>query len=157
MPTARRALAKSHTLAHVLQRPGFRQGATFVLVGGAATSTHVVTALLAQHLLAVSPTTANLMGYSTAVLVSYLGNAGLTFGRQLLHGPQFLRFIVVSLAGLALSQSLTLLCVNLLHLPFAIALIPIVTLVPICSFVLSKVYAFADPAERKRHAGERQV
>ena len=145
-------MPKPASLTLALQGPAIRQGLTFILVGGAATATHAGAALLAQHFMGVTPMIANLIGYSSAVLVSYVGNALLTFGRRLMHGPQFMRFMVVSLAGLAISQSLTLLCVNVLRLPYAIALVPIVILVPIFSFVLSKVYAFADPTTRRGKA-----
>ena len=42
--------------------------------------------------------------------------------------------------------------VHVLHLRYAIALVPIVTVVPIVSFALSKAYAFADPAAQRRKA-----
>jgi putative flippase GtrA len=126
--------------------PELRQVAIFGVIGVAATATHATVALAANHELGLQPFIANFVGYSCAFSVSYFGNARWTFGRRSLHGPQFLRFLVVSLLGLALSQTLTFLCVDVLHRPFAIALIPIVTLVPLLSFVLSKVYAFADPA-----------
>lgn len=126
--------------------PELRQIATFGVIGVVATGTHATAALLANHQLGLKPIVANFVGYLCAVSVSYFGNARLTFGRRAMHGPQILRFILVSLAGLALSQALTFICTELLHLPFKIALIPVVTLVPIFSFVLSKIYAFADPA-----------
>jgi putative flippase GtrA len=127
--------------------PRLRQVAVFGLIGVVATATHAAAALLAHEQLGLHPFVANFVGYCCAFSVSYFGNARFTFARRALHGPQFLRFLGVSLMGLALSQALTYLCTELLHLPFAVALIPVVTLVPILSFILSRVYAFADPAK----------
>jgi putative flippase GtrA len=127
-----------------LARLPVRQGAMFLVVGGAATGTHVVAALWSQHQFALTPLVANFVGYGAAVLVSYLGNAYLTFQRSALRGRQFARYIAVSVLGLGLSQSITFIVTHLLGAPLAVALIPVVTLVPILNFVLSRLWAFAD-------------
>jgi putative flippase GtrA len=129
--------------------PGLWQIAMFVLVGGAATATHLTAALIAHELAHLPPLTSNFCGYCAAVMVSYFGHAILTFGRRVMHGPQFVRFIGTSLSTLALNQGIVYVGVNLLHLPFSLALIPAVILVPIASFVIAKLWAFAGPSGAK--------
>ncbi|MDZ4371057.1 MAG: GtrA family protein [Phenylobacterium sp.] len=127
-------------------RPLVQQVPLFILVGGAATLTHVGAALAAREGLNLTPLQANLAGYAAAVGVSYLGNARLTFRRRALHGGQFARFILVSLAGLALTQALTWLLVLQLGWPFWAGLAVVACAVPAMSFGLSRVWAF-----RTRH------
>jgi putative flippase GtrA len=124
------------------ERPLFQQVPLFAVVGVAATATHVAAALAARELAHLSPLAANLVGYLCAVGVSYLGNARFTFRRAVWHGPQFVRFVAVSLAGLALTQGLTWLLVERLGWPFGAGLAVVAVAVPALSFVLQRVWAF---------------
>ena len=119
-----------------------RQGAAFAVVGLAATATHVGTALLARGGFHATPMAANLAGFLAAFGVSYLGNARWTFGRPALHRAQFIRFLAVSLAGLALNQAVTWQMTSCLGLPFWSALTTVVVLVPAFSFTVSRLWAF---------------
>jgi putative flippase GtrA len=126
-------------------RPLVHQVPLFAVVGAAATLTHVTAALIARELGGLSPLTANFVGYAAAVGVSYVGNARLTFRRRALHGPQFLRFVVVSLLGLGVTQGLTWLLVERLGWPFWAGLGVVAVAVPALSFGLSRVWAFREP------------
>ena len=123
-----------------------REGGAFVLVGGAATGCHYVTALAAHALLALDPFWATFVGYVCSVGVSYFGNALFTFRRPALHGPQFVRFAAISLAGLAINQGIVFLAAHVLGWPFWAALIPVVILVPASTFTLAKFWAFKPGA-----------
>lgn len=122
-----------------------RQVPLFAIVGAAATLTHVAAALAARELAGLSPLVANFVGYACAVGVSYLGNARFTFRRAVLHGPQFARFVVVSLMGLALTQGLTWLLVEQAGWPFWAGLAVVAVAVPALSFVMQRVWAFRAP------------
>jgi putative flippase GtrA len=126
----------------VNDRPLVQQVPLFAIVGAAATATHIVAALGARELAGLSPLSANFVGYLCAVGLSYLGNARFTFRRAVLHGPQFVRFVVVSLAGLALTQGLTWLLVEQLRWPFWAGLGVVAVAVPALSFVLQRIWAF---------------
>lgn len=126
------------------ERPVRQQVPLFALVGAAATATHVAGALGARELAGASPLMANFAGYLLAVGVSYLGNARLTFRRAVWRGPQFARFLVVSLLGLLLTQALTWLLVQRLGWPFWAGLAVVAVAVPAMSFVLSRAWAFRD-------------
>lgn len=119
-----------------------RQSATFAAIGLLATGAHVVAALSAEAVLDFEPLYANLAGYFSAVGVSYFGHAWLTFRTPALHGAQFLRFATVSLLGLLLNQSIVYVVTHLIGLPLWAALIPATVLVPIFTFVVSKLWAF---------------
>lgn len=123
-------------------RPLTQQVPLFAIVGAAATATHVVAALAAREWAGLSPMAANFVGYLCAVGVSYLGNARFTFRRAVWHGPQFMRFVVVSLLGLALTQGLTWLLVERLGWPFWAGLGVVAVAVPALSFALQRLWAF---------------
>ena len=123
-------------------RPLLQQVPLFAVVGATATLTHVAVALAARELAGLSPMQANLAGYLLAVGISYLGNARLTFRRRALHGPQFARFVAISLLGLALTQGLTWLLVQRLGWPFWGGLGVVAVAVPALSFVFARVWAF---------------
>lgn len=122
-----------------------RQVPLFAVVGAAATLTHVIAALAARELAGLSPLVANFVGYACAVGVSYVGNARFTFRRAVLHGPQFARFVVVSLMGLALTQGLTWLLVEQAGWPFWAGLAVVAVAVPALSFVMQRLWAFRAP------------
>lgn len=126
-----------------------RQGLVFGLVGMAATLTHVAAAFGARAAFDASAMAANFLGYACAVGVSYLGNARLTFGQPALSGSRFSRFLVVSLAGLALNQAITWLLVERLGWPFRWGLAVVVVVVPALSFAASKLWAFGDRSARQ--------
>lgn len=127
-------------------RPLVQQVPLFAVVGIAATLTHVAAALATRALAGVAPLEANLVGYIAAVGVSYLGNARLTFRRPAWRGGQFLRFVVVSLLGLGVTQALTWLLVLRLGWPFWAGLGVVAVATPSFSFALSRAWAF-----RARH------
>jgi putative flippase GtrA len=120
-----------------------RQGGTFLVVGLAATAVHALASLAAREMGQLTAVQATFVGYLCSVGVSYLGNARFTFGRPALHGPQFVRFLVVSLIGLAANLGVTWLLVNRLGWPFKAALAVIVVVIPALSFAAAKLWAFA--------------
>lgn len=122
-----------------------REAAIFAAVGLTATGVHVAVALALRGLAGLAPLSANLAAYLCAVGVSYLGNARLTFGRPAMDRGQFLRFLVVSLLGLACTQGLTWLLVERLGWPFAWGLAVVAVATPAMTFTAAKLWAFASP------------
>jgi len=119
----------------------------FVLVGAAATACNVAVAFVVNRYAGLPPFVANTVGYGLAMSLSYLGNSRLTFRRPVMHGPQFARFAIISLAGFAVNQATVFAGMRLMHWPFWLALAPVVVIVPASSFVMSKFWAFRHPAE----------
>jgi putative flippase GtrA len=119
----------------------------FVLVGVTATLTQVGVSLAAQRWLGLGSVAASVAGYACSVGVSYFGNALFTFRRPALHGPQFARFAVISLTGLAVNLTTVALCTHALGWPLWMALIPVVLVVPGSTFAMSKLWAFRPSGE----------
>jgi putative flippase GtrA len=120
-----------------------RQGGTFLIVGLAATAMHALVSLAVRDLAHASAIVATTCGYAGSVGISYLGNARFTFGRPVLHGAQFARFLVVSLTGFAANLAITWLLSNRLGWPFPATLAVIVVVIPVLTFTASKLWAFA--------------
>lgn len=117
----------------------------FILVGLCATACNYVAALAAQRFLALDAVPAGLAGYLASVAISYFGNSLLTFRRPAIHGPQFARFVAISLAGLAINLGLVFAGTHVLGRPLWQAEIPVVLIVPAATFVMSKFWAFRAP------------
>ena len=79
-----------------------------------------------------------------------MGNALWTFGGQGQGAPTALRFLAVSLLGLALNQSIVHITVNMLDWPFAIALAVVVMVVPNHHLRSLKTLGFSIPMKRRR-------
>jgi putative flippase GtrA len=112
-------------------------------VGVAATALHVVVAFISNSLFGAGPYQANLLGFACASAVSYFGNFHLTFELSGNHRVHLLRFCVVSLVCLLLSNGLVALTGGLMHLPYFVTLATILIIVPPTSFALSKFWAFS--------------
>ncbi|CAN7272210.1 GtrA family protein [Phenylobacterium sp. LjRoot164] len=121
-----------------------RQVGVFALVGVAATATHAIVAMAAHRVGHASPLIANMAGYLSAVMISYLGHSTFTFGTDAFSGPQFLRFVVASLAVLILNQAVMFACANLLAIPFDYALAITIVSAPVISFIISKLWVFVE-------------
>ena len=78
---------------------------TFACVGGFATITHYLTAIVAVEYFNLVVYIANIVGYICAVCVSYFGHSLLTF-KQKLAPATLTRFIVGSISTVLLSQGL---------------------------------------------------
>jgi putative flippase GtrA len=117
--------------------------ARFAVVGVIATVVHYTVALLSSTV--VSVYWSNLSGYLAAVAISYVGHQRFTFGvsvKDISHMRQFPRFITTSLGGLALSFLVLSLMTDYWRAPPWLALGAAVTLVPLYTFVISKLWVF---------------
>ena len=121
-----------------------RELLTFVLVGVAATLTHIGVAISLEYVFGCQPQLANLGGYLSAVGVSYFGHGRLTFRSADRHAVRFPRFIVVSLVGLALGSALVEVLAVRNEVPFAYVMIIAGVVVASTTFLLSKFWAFAQ-------------
>lgn len=114
----------------------------FAVVGLLATLTHVSVGLGLHAFAQASPLTANLMAFVCATLVSCLGNWFWTFDKRTPLAKAAPRFFALAVCCLGLNQTIVFLMTELGKLPYAAALIPVVTLVPALSFWLSRTRVF---------------
>lgn len=129
------------TVASRYRRLG-TQVVRFGVVGVTATATHVgiVLALVESGLLA--PFWANVIAFSAALFVSYLGNHKWTFELQGAHRRHFPRFITIAVSGLAANQGVFHVVVGVLQRDYRIALAIVVTVLPAITFALNRFWAF---------------
>ena len=128
------------------------QASRFAGVGILATLVHVTVGYLVSRLAGANPFLANLTGFGVAFWVSYCGNFYWTFPGGTEHAFRLKRFIISSAFCFLLSNAVVA-TVNLLHLPFEVALLAIVLVIPPLSFALAKFWAFRSlPAGGKSQA-----
>lgn len=121
----------------------------FALVGALATCTHYLVALGALHYINVYG--ANLAGYIAAVAISYLGHQRFTYrlsDAEISHRAQFPRFVLTSLGGLALSYLVLAIMEDALRAPHWLSLAAAVCLVPVYTFVVTRLFVFPGSTGR---------
>ncbi|WP_236074859.1 GtrA family protein [Teredinibacter purpureus] len=113
----------------------------FGVVGVLATLTHYLVALFSYEGLNLSLYFANLLGYLSAVLVSYFGHGRFTF-KQSFRWALFVRFSVMSVTTFLCSELMLVGLENYAQLPARFSLAVVVCTIPIVTFVLSKLWVF---------------
>jgi putative flippase GtrA len=114
----------------------------FASVGVVATILHVVTALGINQLFGVAPLRANVVAFVVATLWSYLGNWIWTFEAKAAFQQSAPRFFAMSLGCFAVNQAIVYGVTELAHLPFWVAMVPVVAVVPAFSFWMSRTRIF---------------
>ena len=90
-----------------MKLPGPAHGKSAVrAVGLAATACNSVAAIAVERLFGLAPLLASLVGYPARSGSPTSATACLTFRRPVMHGPQFVRFAAISLAGFAINQTI---------------------------------------------------
>ena len=113
----------------------------FVLVGIAATATHLSVAMSLNFLSALPEVAIHICAYLTAFSISFFGHYFYTFrsSRQWQHA--LVRFLAISLVTLLLSSLIVKLC-TLAGFASVISLLVAAASVPAVSYVLNKKLAF---------------
>ncbi len=124
-----------------------RQIAIFVAVGSAAALTHLAAVALAVELFGLKPLAANVVGFCVAFLVSFGGHARWTFpispGR---FAAARTRFFAVAFTGFVLNQAAYAEALHLFGERYYLPVLAAVLIgVAAATFVLSKLWAFAQP------------
>jgi len=131
-----------------LSKELIRQLLVFGCVGVAATATHYFIALGANRFGQVDLYLANILGYVSAVAISYFGHGRFTF-KQTLNWAIFTRFVVVSLGALGTSELLLLALQKTLAPPEYISLAVVVCTIPVLTFIMSKLWVFSGAASNQ--------
>lgn len=122
-------------------RINLREIICFGIVGITATVTHYLVALTSHEVAGVNLYLANLIGYVTAMAVSYFGHGRFTF-QVALTGANLRRFVVASVTTFLFSELLLFLLERGTELPHRITLSLVVVSVPIFSFLLNKFWVY---------------
>ena len=118
-----------------------------MVIGCAAAATHWLAAVLCIALLEIRPSLANLLGWSIAVMVSFLGHYFLTFRHQqksLL--PAIRRFLLISASGFAVNELAFVYLLRVTSIPYYLLLAIILVAIAAFTFVFSRYWAFRHTA-----------
>ena len=114
----------------------------FTVIGASAASVHLLSVLSLVTYLQIPPLVANMLAFLLAFNVSFLGHRRFTFAK--LHDLKRLRlphfFLVAASAGL-INESLYYLLLQYTMLNYLFALVLVIGLMSIYSFVLSRFWA----------------
>lgn len=118
-----------------------REIVVFGVVGVLATLTHYFSAIFAVELLGWNVMVANMFAYCVAVGVSFFGHSLLTF-RVAMSRSRFVKFVLVSLSALAVSQGLLWGLTEIALFRHRINMLAVVCVVPAYSYVFNKFWVY---------------
>lgn len=118
-----------------------REIVLFGVVGILATLTHYLSAVFAVEFFGWDVMIANVFAYCVAVGVSFFGHSILTF-RATMSRDRFIKFALVSLSALAVSQGLLWLLTYGGFFGHRINMLAVVAVVPVYSYVLNKFWVY---------------
>ena len=122
------------------------QGLLFVLVGGAAAATHLLTVGLLVHLADMAPLVANGLAFLVAFVVSYNGHALLTFAQAQARGWAVVaRYFAVAGLSFMVNELLYAAALRWLGWNYLVSLLVVLLVVAVGTFMLSKTWAFKAP------------
>lgn len=125
------------------------QAAKFASVGVVATATHVCVGLFLHNIIGVQPLLANLFAFFVATTWSCIGNWGWTFKRRARLATAVPRYLALATCCFILNQSIVYGVTEVLRLPYIVALMPVVLLVPAFSFWMSRSRVFIHAGPHK--------
>ena len=122
----------------------FWQLVRFGIIGVLASCWHFCMVYLFVSKQLSEPLIANIFAFFSAFLISYLGHSLWTFNDKThTHKTAVRKFFLVALVGFILNEGGYYLLLTLTSLNYMSALIIILLIVPLITFVLSKYWAFS--------------
>lgn len=133
-----------------MQTPYLKSATWFTCIGIVAATIHYVVAISLESLGVLSAPYANLIGFLMAFPASYIGHSQFSFPKK--HASEvnrhvqqsLIRFFCIALFGFLINQSLVLFSLNSTLLPFWLILGIVMVLSAICTYFLSRYWAFID-------------
>lgn len=114
----------------------------FGVVGVTAAAMNFCIVVLMVELKLLTPLVANVFGFIIAVQLSYWGHRLWTFsGTDALHKVAFPKLLSVQILNLIASEGLLYIFL-MLKIPYQIALLIILTILPIFTFIANKLWVF---------------
>ncbi len=124
-----------------------RQIAIFIAVGSTAALTHLTAVAIVVELFGLKPLAANVIGFCVAFLVSFGGHARFTFPLSPdRYAAARTRFFAVACTGFILNQAAYAEALHLFGPRYYLPALAVVLVgVAVATFLLSKLWAFAQP------------
>ncbi|RDI40983.1 GtrA family protein [Aquicella lusitana] len=122
--------------------PLFLQIFRFGIVGLTAAAIHISIVILLVQYEGLEPLAANIFGFAIAFQMSYWGNRLWTFSdAAVLHRVALPKLLLVQIVNFLANESLFYVFLTL-HLPYPIALFLVLTILPVFTFISSKLWVF---------------
>lgn len=122
--------------------PLFFQLCRFGIVGVTAAAVHFSIVVSLVQLNGLPPLLANVFGFAISFQVSYWGHRRWTFQDSVaLHRVAFPKLLFVQLINFAANESLFYILLSF-HLPYVFALLIVLAVLPIFTFIVSKMWVF---------------
>ena len=116
----------------------------FIVVGVAATVTHVAIALVCIDIFRFGVQLGTFTAFSVALCLSYLLHRSWTYESSGRHVRLFPRFATVACTGYALNASIMWLTVEVVKESYYIGLAVVVVVIPVFSFVIHSWWTFRE-------------
>lgn len=124
--------------------PLFFQLARFGIVGGCAAGVHFSVLVFFVEIGHLKPLYANMIAFMFGFQVSYWGHRYITFaGTTTSHSVALPRLFLVCFSGFIANEGLFYVFLVLFGLPYPIALILVLSILPLANFTLGKFWVFA--------------
>ena len=119
-----------------------KQIARFGIVGVTASGVHFSTVVLLVQMFQFHPLTANIFAFFISFQISYWGQRTWTFKSELLHRDVYPKLILVQIINFALNEFFFSVLLSL-QIPYPIALLIVLSILPFFTFLSSKFWVFA--------------
>ncbi len=131
-----------HTIIRDAVKTHYQQVLRFGLVGVMATIVHMSCVIILVEQVSMPPLIANIFAYLLALNVSFWGHRHFTFNHRAPIRNTLGRFLLVSGAGFAFNESLFFVFLHWFNHYYPVALMLTLTLTPLLTFVLGKLWVF---------------
>lgn len=127
----------------LINRDLFFQLFRFGVVGFSSAFVHFVTVIFLVEFGVLKPLVANVFAFIVAFQVSYSGHRYWTFrGANIMHRVAFPKLLLVNGLAFLGNESLFFVFLNDFHLPYQLALLFVLTILPLATFVANKFWVF---------------
>ncbi len=120
----------------------FREVSVFAIVGVVATLTHTIIAMGVIYFFSTLATPANIIGYLSALPISYYGHSRFSFRKPMSY-PAFLRFIYFNTWLFGGVAGLSVLC-DFFYMPPYLGVIIVIGIMPAISYLVHKFVTFKN-------------
>jgi putative flippase GtrA len=122
--------------------PLIKQIMRFGIVGLTAATVHFTTVVLFVQYAGLHPLVANAFAFLVSFQVSYFGHRTWTFsGTAALHRVALPKLVLVQVCAFIANESLFYVFLQM-HLPYQVALLIVLSILPIFTFLLSRFWVF---------------
>jgi putative flippase GtrA len=123
----------------------FLQLIRFGIVGSCAAAVNILIVIWSVQNFGVQPLLANIFAFLVAFNISYIGHRYWSFANATLqHRTSVPRFLLIAVTSFALNEGLFYIFLSLLDWYYVWALLLTLLIVPLFTFVFSKIWAFKD-------------